>query len=70
MHALLLKGQNSNGIIRGSPCGEVVSPFAPGRNQHALYTEAFVLSLKEKVLPADCKLGRVKYLNNFAATSA
>lgn len=28
------------------------------------YPEAFVASVKEKVLPPDCKLRRVKYLNN------
>jgi IS6 family transposase len=28
------------------------------------YPEAFSTSVKEKVLPADCKLRRVKYLNN------
>lgn len=39
-------------------------PFTIGTDKHASYPEAFTLSVKEKVLPFDCKLRRVKYLNN------
>jgi transposase-like protein len=39
-------------------------PFIIGTDKHASYPEAFVASVKEKVLPFDCKLRRVKYLNN------
>jgi len=39
-------------------------PFTTGTDEHASYPEAFVTSITEKVLPADCKLRRVKYLNN------
>jgi transposase-like protein len=39
-------------------------PFTIGVDKHASYPEAFVTSVKEKVLPSDCKLSRVKYLNN------
>jgi transposase-like protein len=39
-------------------------PFTDGTDKHASYPEAFVTSVTEKVLPADCKLRRVKYLNN------
>lgn len=39
-------------------------PFTIGVDKHASYPEAFVTSVKEKVLPSDCKLRRVKYLNN------
>jgi transposase-like protein len=39
-------------------------PFTIGVNKHASYLEAFAASGKEKVLPSDCKLRRVKYLNN------
>ena len=39
-------------------------PFTIGTDKHASYPEAFATSVKEKVLPIDCKLGRVKYLNN------
>lgn len=39
-------------------------PFTIGTDKHASYPEAFVTSVKEKVLPFDCKLRRVKYLNN------
>jgi transposase, IS6 family len=39
-------------------------PFTVGTDKHASYPEAFTSSIKEKVLPADCKLRRVKYLNN------
>jgi transposase-like protein len=39
-------------------------PFTIGTDKHASYPEAFTTSVKEKVLPADCKLRRVKYLNN------
>ncbi len=33
-------------------------PFAIGTDEHASYPEAFVASVKEKVLPSDCKLRR------------
>src|SRR5829696_2761061 len=39
-------------------------PFTIGTDKHASYPEAFAASVEEKVLPADCKLRRVKYLNN------
>jgi transposase, IS6 family len=39
-------------------------PFTIGTDKHASYPEAFAASVKEKVLPVDCKLRRVKYLNN------
>jgi transposase-like protein len=39
-------------------------PFTIGTDKHASYLEAFATSVKEKVLPFDCKLRRVKYLNN------
>jgi transposase, IS6 family len=39
-------------------------PFTIGTDKHASYPEAFATSVKEKVLPFDCKLRRVKYLNN------
>jgi len=39
-------------------------PFAIGTDKHASYPEAFAASIKEKILPYDCKLRRVKYLNN------
>ncbi len=39
-------------------------PFTIGTDKHASYPEAFATSVKEKALPPDCKLRRVKYLNN------
>src|SRR5215216_7761438 len=39
-------------------------PFTVGTDKHASYPEAFAASIKEKALPHDCKLRRVKYLNN------
>jgi IS6 family transposase len=39
-------------------------PFTIGTDKHASYPEAFAVSVKEKVLPPDCKLRRVKYLND------
>lgn len=39
-------------------------PFTSGKDEHASYPEAFAASVQEKVLPFDCKLRRVKYLNN------
>jgi transposase, IS6 family len=39
-------------------------PFTVGTDKPASYPEAFAASVREKVLPADCKLRRVKYLNN------
>ena len=39
-------------------------PFTIGTDKHASYPEAFATSVAEKVLPSDCKLRRVKYLNN------
>jgi transposase-like protein len=39
-------------------------PFTIGTDKHASYPEVFSTLIKEKVLPRDCKLRRVKYLNN------
>ena len=39
-------------------------PFTIGTDKHASYPEAFASSVSEKVLPSDCTLRRVKYLNN------
>ena len=39
-------------------------PFTIGTDKHAAYPEAFAASIKEKVLPSDSKLRRVRYLNN------
>ena len=39
-------------------------PFTIGTDKHASYPEAFATSIEEKVLPKDCKLRRVKCLNN------
>jgi IS6 family transposase len=39
-------------------------PFTISTDKHASYPEAFATSVKEKVLASDCKLRRVKYLNN------
>jgi len=39
-------------------------PFSISVDKHASYPEAFTSSQDEKVLPHDCKLRRVKYLNN------
>src|SRR5437016_3769060 len=39
-------------------------PFTIGTDKHASYPEAFAASVREKVLPSDCKLRRVEYLNN------
>jgi transposase-like protein len=38
--------------------------FTIGTDKHASYPEAFAASVEENVLPKDCKLRRVKYLNN------
>jgi IS6 family transposase len=39
-------------------------PFTIGTDKHASYPEAFASPVKEQVLPSDCKLRRIKYLNN------
>jgi IS6 family transposase len=39
-------------------------PFTTGTDKHASYPEAFAASVTERVLPSDCKLRLVKYLNN------
>jgi transposase-like protein len=39
-------------------------PFTISVDKNAAYPEAFTSSQEEKVLPHDCKLRRVKYLNN------
>jgi transposase, IS6 family len=39
-------------------------PFTISVDKNAAYPEAFTTSQTEKVLPHDCKLRRVKYLNN------
>jgi IS6 family transposase len=39
-------------------------PFSISVDQNAAYPEAFTSSQDEKILPSDCLLRRVKYLNN------
>ena len=39
-------------------------PFSISTDKHASYPEAFTSSQEEKVIPTDCKLRQVKYLNN------
>ena len=39
-------------------------PFSISVDQNAAYPEAFTSSQDEKILPPDCRLRRVKYLNN------
>jgi IS6 family transposase len=39
-------------------------PFSISVDKNAAYPEAFTTSQDEKILPRDCKLRRVKYLNN------
>jgi transposase, IS6 family len=39
-------------------------PFTISVDKNAAYPEAFTSSQEEKILPKDCKLRRVKYLNN------
>ena len=39
-------------------------PFSINVDKNAAYPEAFSTSQVEKIVPKDCKLRRVKYLNN------
>lgn len=39
-------------------------PFSISVDENAAYPDAFISSQKEKILSPDCKLRRVKYLNN------
>jgi IS6 family transposase len=39
-------------------------PFSVSVDKHASYPDAFTSSQEEKILPKDCRLRRVKYLNN------
>jgi transposase-like protein len=39
-------------------------PFSISVDKNAAYPEAFCTSQEERVMPKDCKLRRVKYLNN------
>ncbi len=39
-------------------------PYSISVDKNAAYPEAFTSSQEEKVLPLDCRLRRVKYLNN------
>ena len=39
-------------------------PFSISVDKNAAYPEAFSASQEERVVPKDCKLRRVKYLNN------
>jgi transposase, IS6 family len=39
-------------------------PFSISVDKNAAYPEAFSVSQAEKIVPKDCKLRRVKYLNN------
>ena len=56
-----LCGDGSSGTRPRSTRG---LPFTIGTDKHASYPEAFATSVEEKILPSDCKLRRVKYLNN------
>ena len=39
-------------------------PFSIAVDKNAAYLDAFAASQDERILPMDCKLRRVKYLNN------
>jgi transposase-like protein len=39
-------------------------PFSISVDKNAAYPEAFTTSQEERIVPKDCKLRRVKYLNN------
>src|SRR3954462_12084205 len=39
-------------------------PFSKSVDKNAAYPEAFTTSQAERIVPKDCKLRRVKYLNN------
>jgi hypothetical protein len=39
-------------------------PVTISADKNAAYSEAFTTSQREKILPHDCKLRRIKYLNN------
>jgi IS6 family transposase len=39
-------------------------PFTISVDKNAAYPEAFTVSQEERILPSDCQLRRVKYLNN------
>jgi transposase-like protein len=39
-------------------------PFTIFVDKNGVYPQAFIISQQEKVIPHDCKLRRVKYLNN------
>jgi transposase, IS6 family len=39
-------------------------PFSISVDKNAAYPEAFTTSQAERIMPSDCKLRRVKYLNN------
>lgn len=39
-------------------------PFSISVDKNAAYPEAFSTSQEERVVPTDCKLRRIKYLNN------
>jgi transposase-like protein len=39
-------------------------PFSISVDKNAAYSEAFTSLQDEKILPSDCRLRRVKYLNN------
>jgi IS6 family transposase len=45
-------------------------PFSKFVDKNAAYPEAFTTSQNEKVLPKDCKLRRVKYLNRICPQSS
>jgi transposase-like protein len=42
-------------------------PFSISVDKNAAYPEAFTTSQAERIVPKDCKLRRVKYLNNVAS---
>jgi transposase-like protein len=77
-HAIDSTGQTSEFMLRARRdvsaakrfCKQIMRaahrrlPFTVGTDKHASYPQVFAASVQEKVLPSDCKLRRVKYLNN------
>ena len=45
-------------------------PFSISVDKNAAYSEAFTTSQVERIVPKDCKLRRVKYLNNVITASS
>lgn len=71
----------SPGLMRDAPAAKLFFkevmradhqrlPFTVGTDKHVFYPEAFAASVKEKLLPSDCKLRQAKFVASLFGMAA